>query len=80
MSEFLPQQLTGPNLVDGLISTDPWRLQCRACGVVDTKPDDRGVALWIILADFRFCLVDGVRRCPKCRVEHQKTCDRCARS
>lgn len=74
------QQPTVEGKVDGFISTDPWQLQCRECGRIDTKPDDKGVAIWVILARFLFCLRDLVRRCPECMTEHKKTCDRCARS
>ena len=70
----LPQP-TLPGKTTGIISTDPWQQQCGACGLVDTKPDGRGVALWIILAGFRFCPeAPGVRHCPDCLAEHAKTC------
>lgn len=80
MREAMLQQPTVEGKVDGFINTDPWQLQCRECGRVDTKPDGRGVAIWVILAGFLFCLIDHVRRCPDCRAEHEKTCMKCARS
>lgn len=77
MTDQLLQQPTIPGKVDGFISVDPWQIQCRECGVITTKPDESRIAIWVILARFTFCPVDNVRRCPECRADHRKTCDRC---
>lgn len=76
MSHQLPMPAV-PGKVAGIISTDPWQQQCGVCGLVDTKPDDKGVAIWIILSGFQFCLdTPGVRHCRDCLRDHARGCHR----
>lgn len=76
-----PQRPTLPGKVDGIISMDPFTLQCRDCG--ETYVGERP-ALSVILSGFHFHVCegrDGVRRCPEClaRVIAECASGRCKR-
>lgn len=80
MPDEVVQHPTVPGKVDGIIALDPMQIQCRGCGHVETQPEGRGVAVFILTVGMLFCAVDKVRRCRGCRVEHNESCQRCRKS
>lgn len=78
MSQML-QLPTVPGLVDGIVSRDPWALQCRECGLVAVKPDNRRVSTFVILSGYRFHICErdtgeSKRRCPDCLAAVEAAC------
>lgn len=82
MTNTLPLLLpTVPDMVSGIVSLDPFTLQCADCG--DTASGERPAST-VILSGFHFHVCegrDGVRRCPTCLTAVKKACPsgRCKR-
>jgi hypothetical protein len=59
---------TMPGLVDGIVSMDPPRVQCRGCGVIATGVTGKA-ALLILTSGILFHVADGrtKRLCAACR-------------
>lgn len=87
--EPTPQRPTLPGMVEGIVCLEPFTIQCRECGAVDTQESVRAPAsrphVTVLLSSIRFHPTvwttghtDNPRLCKACRQARGCQCESCS--